>query len=78
MTFTALGNAKVSIVLAVMRKFVLLLPLIYLLPVLLPGDRTTAVYLAEPVADAIAVTFTAILFTFQFRHCLRGMAQKTQ
>ena len=78
MTFTALGNAKASIVVAVMRKFVLLIPLIYLLPVLLPGDRTTAVYLAEPVADAIAVTFTAILFTFQFRHCLRGMAQKTQ
>ena len=77
MTFTALGNAKSSITVAVMRKFILLIPLIYLLPNLLPGligiDQTTAVYLAEPVADAIAVTFTAILFYFQFRRALRNI-----
>ncbi len=77
MTFTALGNAKSSITVAVMRKFILLIPLIYLLPNLLPGligiDQTTTVYLAEPVADAIAVTFTAILFYFQFRRALRNI-----
>lgn len=70
MTFTSLGNAKASIVVAVMRKFILLIPLIYLLPQILPFDQTTAVYLAEPVADLFAVTFTAILFTFQFRKSL--------
>ena len=50
----------------------LLLPLIYLLPALLP-DQTTAVYLAEPVADVIAVTCTAILFATQFRKALHKL-----
>ena len=75
MTFTALGKAKASITVAVMRKFILLVPLIYILPTFLPGligvDKTTAVYLAEPVADALAVTFTAVLFFFQFRRALK-------
>ena len=51
MTFTAIGNAKASILVAVMRKFILLLPLIYLVPKFMPSDPTTAVYLAEPIAD---------------------------
>ena len=49
MTFVSIGNAPCSIVVAVLRKFVLLLPLIYLLPHLL-ADQTRAVFLAEPVA----------------------------
>ena len=65
MTFVSIGNAPCSILVAVLRKFVLLLPLIFLLPSLLP-DKVTAVYLAEPVADAIAVTCTALLFSRQF------------
>lgn len=52
---------------AVLRKFILLLPLIYLMPHLFPADPTTAVYMAEPVADAVAVTCTALLFAWQFR-----------
>jgi len=74
MTFTSLGNAKASIVVAVMRKFVLLLPLIYILPQVYTGDKTTAVYLAEPMADFLAVSFTAVLFTFQFRKALRQIS----
>ena len=70
MTFVALGNAPCSIVVAVVRKFVLLLPLIYLMPNLV-ADKTMGVYLAEPVADFIAVTFTAVLFAFQFRKTLK-------
>lgn len=66
MTFTALGNAKSSIIVAVVRKFVLLIPLIYIMPHIV-SNPTMGVYLAEPVADVIAVTFTAILFFFQFR-----------
>ena len=50
----------------------LLLPLIYLLPHLL-ADQTRAVFLAEPVADVIAVTGTVILFSSQFRKALRGL-----
>lgn len=74
MTFTSLGKAKASILVAVTRKFILLIPLIYLLPAILPIDKTLAVYMAEPVADFIAVTFTAIFFTFQFKKVLKEMA----
>lgn len=69
MTFVSIGNAPCSILVAVLRKFVLLLPLIFLLPSLLP-DKVTAVYLAEPVADVIAVTCTALLFSCQFKKAL--------
>ena len=72
MTFISLGNALSSMVVAIMRKFVLLIPLIYILPLMFT-DKTMAVYLAEPVADVLAVTFTAVLFAFQFRKALRGM-----
>ncbi len=68
-TFTSLGKAVNSIVVAVVRKFVLLLPLIYIIPHLV-SDPTTGVYLAEPIADVIAVTFTSIFFTFQFKKAL--------
>ena len=70
MTFTAIGSAKSSIAVAVVRKFVLLLPLIYLMPDLFPADKAMAVYLAEPAADFIAVTFTAILFSIQFKRAM--------
>jgi len=69
MTFVSLGNAKASIIVAVVRKFVLLLPLIYIMPQLCP-DKTMGVYLAEPAADLIAVSITAVLFTFQFKKAL--------
>ena len=69
MTFVSIGSAVCSIIVAVLRKFVLLIPLIYILPQFLV-DQTFAVYLAEPVADVFAVTFTAILFTIQFKKIL--------
>ena len=71
MTFNSLGNAKASILVAVMRKFILLIPLIYIVPAIWKSNRTLAVYMAEPIADVIAVTFTAILFFFQFRKALK-------
>lgn len=81
MTFVAIGSAVSSVLVAVMRKFVLLLPFIYAQPALsgecagiLPVDRTTAVYMAEPVADILAVTFTAILFTVQFKKAVKGLS----
>ena len=72
MTFVSLGNAKASVLVAVVRKFVLLLPLIYLMPAILE-DKTTAVYLAEPIADVIAVTFTGVLFYFQFKKSIASI-----
>lgn len=71
MTFISIGDAKSSIMVAVMRKFILLLPLIYILPHLVE-DKTFGVYLAEPIADVLAVAFTVILFSFRFR---KAMAQ---
>lgn len=72
MTFVSIGSAGSSIIVAVVRKFVLLLPLIYLTPRLV-ADRTMGVCLAEPVADVLAVIFTAILFAVQFRKALKKL-----
>lgn len=72
MTFISLGKALSSITVAVVRKFVLLLPLIFIVPHFV-DDKTMGVYLAEPIADTLAVTFTTILFVFQFRKALREM-----
>ena len=77
MTFTSMGNALASVTVAVVRKFVLLLPLIYIMPLLYTSDKATAVFMAEPIADAIAVTFTVFLFFFQFRRFLRKMGGGT-
>ena len=75
MTFTSLGKALNSIIVAVVRKFVLLLPLIYIMPHII-ADQTKGVYMAEPVADIIAVTFTAILFFIQFGKAMREIEEK--
>lgn len=72
LTFVSIGNAVCSIIVAVVRKFVLLIPLIYIMP-LLVQNKTYAVYMAEPVADFIAVSFTAILFFITFRKALKSI-----
>ncbi len=65
-TFIALGNAKTSVFLALLRKVLLLIPQIYILPAFME-DKLMAVFLAEPVADVIAVTTTSILFYRTYR-----------
>ena len=72
MTFISLGNAKASITVAIVRKFVLILPLIYIMPRLV-ADKAVGVFLAEPISDFTAVIFTAILFFFQFRKAMRSI-----
>ena len=66
----SLGNAKASILVAVMRKFILLIPLIFIMPAILRGNQTMAVYMAEPIADILAVCFTVVLFRQQFKKAL--------
>lgn len=76
MTFNSLGNARAAIIVAVVRKFVLLIPLIYVMPLIFSSSsqmQTTAIYMAEPIADFIAVTFTAVLFFFQFKKSLAAL-----
>lgn len=75
MTFVSIGYALCSIIVAVMRKFVLLIPLIYIMPQLL-SDKVSAVYAAEPVADSLAVIFTAVMFAVNFKKALRKMDEK--
>lgn len=75
MTFVSIGYALCSIIVAVMRKFVLLIPLIYIMPQLL-SDKVSAVYAAEPVADSLAVIFTAVMFAVNFKKALRKMEEK--
>ena len=60
-TFIALGNSKKSAFLAIFRKIIVLIPLIFILPQFLE-DKVFAVFLAEPVADFIAVATTVTMF----------------
>ena len=73
-TFIALGNAKASLFLALLRKIILLVPLIYILPNFF-ADKVFAVFLAEPVADTLAVCTTATMFAVQFRRSMRELEQ---
>jgi len=70
-----MGNAKASAVVAIVRKFGLLLPLVYIIPHFME-DKTMGVFLTEPISDFIAVSFTAILFTVQFRKALAKMEKQ--
>ena len=70
-TFIAFGNSKISAFLAVFRKILVLIPLIYILPAIM-SDNVKAVFLAEPIADAIAVFTTATLFYINFKKIMKG------
>ncbi|MBS4955508.1 MAG: MATE family efflux transporter [Clostridium sp.] len=72
-SFIALGNAKTSLFLALLRKVILLIPLIYIIPMFM-SDKTTAVFIAEPVADLLAVTTTSIIFFIQFRKSMKEIS----
>ena len=64
-SFMALGQAKVSLLLACLRKLILLIPLIFILPHLLP-DPVFGVFVAEPVSDVLAAVITAATFFSRF------------
>lgn len=65
-TFLALGQAKISLVLALLRKVILLIPLIFILPRFMP-NQLGAVFFAEPVADILAALSTLVCFTIFYR-----------
>ncbi|MDO4556564.1 MAG: MATE family efflux transporter [Lachnospiraceae bacterium] len=68
-TFLALGNARVSVFLAILRKVILLLPLIFILPHIMP-NQVMAVFLAEPIADTLAGSTTLILFLKEYKKAI--------
>lgn len=69
-TFVALGNAKISAFLAILRKVILLIPLIFILPIFIE-DKVFAVLLAEPIADFLAVCTTVTMFTISFKKLIK-------
>ncbi len=69
-SFMALGQAKVSLLLACLRKIILLIPLILILPHILTSNQVFAVFLAEPISDIIAALITTITFLTRFNGIL--------
>lgn len=76
-TFIAIGNAKVSLFLALFRKVALMIPLIFILPYLF-ADKVMAVFLAEPISDVAAVIVTVIMFSVSFRSTMQKMEMRKQ
>ncbi len=71
-TFIALGKAKASLFIACLRKVILLVPLIYILPNFFE-NKVFAVFLAEPVSDAISIITASIVFFIVFRKEMKQM-----
>lgn len=74
-SFMALGQAKVSLLLACLRKLILLIPLIFILPLFFE-NKVFAVFLAEPVSDIIAAAVTTAMFLTRFDKILQKGAAK--
>ena len=74
-SFMALGQAKISLLMACLRKLILLIPLIYILPLFMP-DKTFAVFLAEPISDIIAAVVTTGMFLSRINGILDKGAAK--
>lgn len=74
-SFVALGQAKISLFMACLRKLILLIPLIFILPLILQ-NKVFAVFLAEPVSDIIAATVTCSAFFIRFNKILATSQKK--
>lgn len=72
-SFIALGEARIALCMALLRKIVLLIPLVYILPNFL-ADKVSAVLLAEPIADAIASTVTTVSFALSIKEIMARAA----
>lgn len=66
-TFLALGQAKVSLFIAVLRKIILLIPLAIILPHFM---GVMGVYWAEPISDTISAATASMLFLLNIRKIL--------
>ncbi len=76
-TFIALGKAKASLFIACLRKVILLVPLIYILPNFFE-NKVFAVFLAEPVSDAISIITASIVFFFVFKKEMKNLKEENQ
>ena len=73
-TFVAMGNAKTSVFLALLRKVFLLIPLIFILPHFF-DNKVFAVFLAEPVSDTISITASIITFRIVFKKAMQSISK---
>lgn len=73
-SFMALGQAKISLIMAFLRKLILLIPLIFILPNFF-ADKVFAVFLAEPISDIVAAAITTIAFFTQFKKIMNKAQQ---
>ena len=75
--FISLDNSKTTQFLAVLRKIILLIPLVLILPHLFRTgeEKAMAVFLAEPVADTLAVLTTVCTFACQFRKTMKDLEE---
>lgn len=76
-SFMALGQAAISLIMAFLRKLILLIPLIFILPNFF-ADKVFAVFLAEPISDIIAAAITTIVFFTQFKKIMAKAGQTQQ
>ena len=76
-TFMAIGKAKASLFIACLRKIILLIPLIFILPHFFE-NKVLAVFLAEPVSDFISVVASAITFVLVFRPAMAELEAGTE
>ncbi len=74
-SFVGLSQAKISLFLAVLRKLILLIPLILILPMFFE-DQVFGVFVAEPISDILAATITTIAFLTKFNKILEQGPQK--
>ncbi|WP_288903665.1 MATE family efflux transporter, partial [uncultured Alistipes sp.] len=77
-SFVALGQAKISLFLALLRKVILLIPLIFILPLIFTQNQVFAVYLAEPVADFLAAACTGMVFLRRFPRILEARRRELE
>ena len=73
-SFMALGQAKISLLMACLRKIILLIPLIFILPNFF-ADKVFAVFLAEPVSDILAAAVTTAAFFISLPKILKKGVQ---
>lgn len=73
-TFLALGQAKVSLFIATLRKIILLIPLALILPKFL---GVKGIYIAEPVSDVISVIVTSVLCVITLKRIFSEMEDKS-
>ncbi|WP_426351223.1 MATE family efflux transporter [Alloiococcus sp. CFN-8] len=71
-TFLSIGNAKAALFIAIMRKIVLLFPLIYILPNFFE-NKVFAVFLAEPVSDTLSILTAIIVFSITFPKAMKAI-----